>query len=143
MNSAGIEVFLSSLRRLLVFSFALLALSSSTPRRENAFRCPIDLYEVNAATRLRHAVAASRACPIILHNSLFRLNKPMDSSLYASYKRGRRARCRFYFLLYLFRSHSLSFSPCLALSLRSFISRARCVHALHAHNDIANQFAGY
>lgn len=37
-----------------------------------SFRCPIDLYEVNVQRdiRLRHAVAASRACRIILRNVL-------------------------------------------------------------------------
>lgn len=36
----------------------------------SSFRCPIDLYEVNVQRdiRLRHAVAASRACRIILRN---------------------------------------------------------------------------
>lgn len=37
-----------------------------------SFRCPIDLYEVNVQRdiRLRHAVAASRACRILLRNVL-------------------------------------------------------------------------
>lgn len=112
------------LRRLLVFPFALALSPRLRHQAENAFRCPIDLYEVNAAARLRHAVAASRACPIILHNGLSRLNKPMDSSLYTSYDRGRRARRRFYFLLYLSRTRSLS----LSLSLYGpSVSRARVV----------------
>jgi len=111
---AEIEVFLAAPETIRLFFCSL------TRQAENAFRCPIDLYEVNAATRLRHTVAASRACPIILHNGFSRLNKPMDSSLYTSYKRGKRAPASFLF-------PPLSLSHSLSLSIFTVLHSHACV----------------